>query len=172
MTMTETGSPTAEGFKEAAFNILNLEDEIRADQLLADLLRHFFQYQVEKIGEEPETAGLQARGADYFLREYIIGDCRENIYLTSPERIRQFAGNWYIVRNLEPNMAELGDILEGVAAFYVFVQSCGRISQAACDSIKRTCSDLDYYQQRIDSFWAIDGDGYLAWNKACPLVGN
>jgi hypothetical protein len=160
----------AELFPVASFDIASLEDEIRADQLIGDLLRQFFADQVEGLQQEPEVAGRLTRGADYFLREFLISDRRENIFHIRPERVRQFAGNWYIIRNLEPNMADLGDILEGVAAFYIWLDKARNVTTERATEINRHCQDFEYYQQRIESFWAIEGDGFSAWNMDCPLV--
>jgi len=168
-----TDSKPAEGqgelFDPARFQIANLDDEMRADRLLGDLLRHFFTDAVERCALQPEDAGRNARGADYFLREFIIGDRRENIYKVAAERVRQFAGNWYIVRNLEPNLAELGDILDGVAAFYSYLGNFKLIPVETVEAIVAACGELDFYGQRIEGFWQIEGDGYQAWNAACPL---
>ncbi|TYO99700.1 hypothetical protein EDC39_102226 [Geothermobacter ehrlichii] len=156
-------------FEPGNFDIGTLEDEIRADQLVGELLRQFCHELVERQGEEPATAGRMARGADLFLRDFIIGDRRENIFRIDPPRVRQFAGNWYIVKTLEPNMAELGDILEGVAAFYAWLQEQGHYPHEQGRKILRYCTDLDYYRQRIDQFWQLEDDGYRIWNSACPI---
>ncbi|ORJ63436.1 hypothetical protein [Geothermobacter hydrogeniphilus] len=169
MTDQNSDRATSEALDEASFQIADLEDEIRADRLLGELLRDFLQYRITRHDDDAEDAGRLARGADYFLREFIIGDRRENIYRIPAERIRQFAGNWYIVRNLEPNPVELGDILDGVAAFYAWLESDNRCSSQLSGSIARACGDRDFYRERIDSFWDIEGDGYSRWAAACPL---
>ncbi len=156
-------------FAPAAFEIDSLEDEIRTDRLVGELLRRFCRELIEHQGEDPATAGGMARGADLFLRDFIIGDRRENIFRITPQRVRQFAGNWYIIKTLEPNMAELGDILEGVAAFYAWLQEHGRYPADQSEQILRHCTDLDYYRQRIDRFWQLEDDGYQSWNRACPI---
>lgn len=162
--------PAKKSLPEASqFDIASLEDEIRADQLCVELLKQFCTYLSEQEDEDPLTAGALARGADHFLREFIIGDRRENLFRLSPERVRQFAGNWYIVKTLEPNMAELGDILDGVAAFYDWLAKLGLYDSGQAEKITWHCRQLDFYQQRIDQFWDIKDDGYSSWNRACPL---
>ncbi|GAB4173517.1 MAG: hypothetical protein Tsb0017_11120 [Geothermobacteraceae bacterium] len=153
------------------FDIACLEDEIRADQLTGELLKLFCSSLIDQNDEDPLTAGSLARGADHFLREFIIGDRRENLLKIAPERVRQFAGNWYIVKTLEPNMAELGDILEGVEAFYGWLARNRLFDRKQAEAIAHHCGQLDFYRERIEQFWAIEGDGYLAWNQACPLPG-
>ncbi len=156
-------------FKTELFEVKSLEDEIRVDHLCSDFLKHFYRYLVEEKKIQPEEAGSMAYGADYFLKEFIIPDRRENIFLISANRVRQFAGNWYIVKNLEPNMAELSAILQGVEQFYKFCQCLGKVSPELTNSISRECQNLAFYSERIETFWDISGDGYNAWDQACSL---
>jgi hypothetical protein len=151
------------------FEINNLDDEIRADQSCVRLLRLFCRDLIEEEGLAPRDAGTLANGADYFLREFIIAERRENIFAIAAGRIRQFAGNWYIIKNLEPNMAELSTILQGTQAFYSFAGKIGRVPPDVVERIGRECGELDYYQQRIESFWAIEGGGYQRWEERCSL---
>lgn len=159
----------AENFPRDAFDIRDLESEIAADQTCLRLLQQFFQAQVEQQGIPPVQAGANARGADYFLREFIIADRRENLLLISPVRVRQFAGNWYIISNLEPDMSELVPILNGVATLYRYLAGTGHVSSEQAGQIELACGDHDYYARRIEEFWAIQGDGFQAWNDACPV---
>jgi len=156
-------------FSIELFEISSLDAEIRADRLCEALLRIFCHHQAEEGGLRPEVAGAQARGADYLLREFIIGDRRENIFKVAPERIRQFAGNWYITKTLEPNLKELQAILQGTAEFYGFLSNFGLYPAEQTAQVRSFCHDLDYYQQRIDDYWAINEDGFSAWNSACPV---
>jgi hypothetical protein len=156
-------------FARENFDIRGLQDEARADELCGRLLRVFARALVEEEHLPPEEAGALAHGADYFLREFVIPDRRENLFALRPGRVRQFAGNWYIVRNLEPNLAELSGILRGVEAFYVFCRRIGRVGDELVESVRRECADLDFYRRRIESFWAIEGDGFEAWERQCSL---
>ncbi|BCR04807.1 hypothetical protein DESUT3_18760 [Desulfuromonas versatilis] len=171
MTATTNSYPGVPEFAQENFAIDNLQDEIRVDRLCSDFLRTFYLNQVERCGLGPEQASALAYGADYFLREFIIPDRRENIFQLAPGRVRQFAGNWYIVKTLEPNMKELQGILEGVRAFYEYCQSSGKVSAELLTEIGRDCADLDFYAARIESFWAIEGDGFQSWNRACGIEG-
>lgn len=156
-------------FPRESFEIHSLQDEIRADELCQRLLQCFRRELLENEKLPPAQAGALARGADYFLREFVIPDRRENIFALRPGRVRQFAGNWYIVRNLEPNMAELENILQGIAAFYAYCARVGKVSAELAETVRQECSLLDYFRQRIEDFWAIEGDDYLAWERACTL---
>lgn len=156
-------------FARENFDIRNLQDEIRVDELCQRFLKCFCRDLVEKEGLSPEKAGALAHGADYFLREFVIADRRENIFALRGGRVRQFAGNWYIIRNLEPNMAELEGILKGVEAFYAYCFTVGKVTGELAEAVRQECARLDYYRQRIDDFWAIEGDGYQAWERECTL---
>jgi len=155
-------------FRKENFDVQTLEDEIRIDSLCQRLLRLFCLDLVEE-GRSRAEAGLLTWGADYFLREFIIPDRRENIFDPTPGRVRQFAGNWYIVKNLEPNMEELGYILRGIVAFYEYGRKIGKVAEEVVQDIRRDCGELDFYSSRIKTFWEIEGDGYSAWERECSL---
>ena len=104
------------------------------------------------------------------MREFVIAECGDNLLRLPAGRIRQFAGHWYIVRNLEPNIEELGTILNGIAACYRILDGHGLIVPDMSAAIASECGDLGWYRQRIESFWAIEDDGYTAWRAACPLA--
>ncbi|PLX98441.1 MAG: hypothetical protein C0623_12265 [Desulfuromonas sp.] len=151
------------------FNIGCLNDEIEVDKLCVELLTAFHKYLIDNRNEDPLTAGSRARGADYFLRDFIIADRRDNLFRIDPQRIRQFGGNWYIISNMEPNLEELGEMLAGVAAFYEYCSALELIAHDTADEIAAHCLALEFYQQRIDEFDAIADDGFIKWNDACPV---
>lgn len=151
------------------FSIADLDDEILADKLCVEFLTAFHKYLLKDKELDPLLAGSRARGADYFLRDFIISDRRENIFLIESDRVRQFGGNWYILSNMEPNMEELGFILAGVATFYEYCHSLGLVDKETNDEIAAHCLALNYYQERIDAFHAIADDGYIKWNADCPV---
>ncbi|SHJ58686.1 hypothetical protein SAMN02745165_02729 [Malonomonas rubra DSM 5091] len=156
-------------FDKNNYQISDLDSEIRVDRLCSELLKAFHQYLLQELKLEPIDAGSQAAGADYFLREFLIGSRQENIFDCTAKRARQFGGHWYIIRNLEPNMEELTTLLSGTAGFYQYCAHNKLISEKDAREITRTCADLDYYRQRIEDFHAIVGDGFASWEKACPL---
>jgi hypothetical protein len=162
--------PLLQGLDKAAYDVHSLEDEIRVDRLCVDLLRHLYQDLLKLRGTSPEQAGESCHGADYFLREFIIADRRESLFAVEASHIRQFAGHWYIIRTPEPNLKELASILCGTAEFYRFLARQGLITERLAGEIACQCRELDYYQHRIETFWAIEGDGYDAWRQACPLA--
>lgn len=153
----------------ADFEIRNFADEVRVDELCGRLLLTVRDQLLAGGEVAPDEAGERCRGADYFLREFIIAECGDNIFRIPPERIRQFAAHWYIVRTLEPNAAELAAILAGVAACYQVLASHGLVAPEHAGAIANACSELPCYSRRIEEFWAIEGDGFDAWRAACPL---
>jgi len=156
-------------FSPDAFGIENLEDEIRVDNRCGQLLVEFLRYLVNTLDTSPDLASSMVRGADYFLREYVISFRRENIFSLRPGRVRQFGGNWYIIRNLEPNRVELNSILAGVKAFYQWAEKIGWVSPLLADQIASECSLDKYFQERIQSFWDIEGGGFQQWDRECSL---
>lgn len=151
------------------FQIDDLDSEIRADKFCSALLKRYHQYLLNKLDLAPLEAGSQAAGADYFLREFMIGKRHQNIFTATAEQVRQFAGNWYIVSNLEPNMDELSAMLRGTANFYRYCAEHDLVEPAVAKEIAATCDQTEHFQQRIEDFHNISGDGYAAWDQACPL---
>lgn len=156
-------------FARENFEIRDLQDEIRVDELCQRLLQRFREDMMQRENLPAAQVGALAHGADYFLREFIIPDRGENIFALRPGRVRQFAGNWYIVRTLEPNMAELERILLGIEAFYDWCETTGKVNPATANNVRQECASLEYYRRRIEDFWAIEGDGYEAWERECSL---
>jgi hypothetical protein len=150
------------------FDIADWQDEARVDRLCVELLKQFHRNLLDEQQCEPLEAGSLARGADYFLREFIIGDRQENIFNIAPKRVRQFAGNWYIIKNMEPNMEELTDLLFGIDAFYSWCSDTGLYDNQRQTEIRELSRAFDSYKERIESFWEIT-DNYNEWDSAISL---
>lgn len=150
------------------FDIATLEDELRVDGLCRDLLMTFYHDCIE-AGMNESEATLLASSADFYLRDYLIGVRQLNLLDADPEEVRKFAGNWYIVNTMEPVIEELATHLNGIRTFYLFLTGIGAVDAEFYAAIKQDCADLDYYNARIASFWAIKDDGYSAWESDCSL---
>lgn len=169
MTHADLTAAADQLFAPENFDVNSLQDEIRLNDLVDQLLKLFYLDMVEQQAQSPEAASEKAYGASYFLKDFVIDHCRENLFHLRPDRVRQFAGNWYIVRNLEPNMVELASLLQGIQAFYHYLARSGKIKAELAAAIDKDCEKLDYYRERIESFWAIEKHGYLAWEAECSL---
>jgi hypothetical protein len=167
--VTATIPPDLHLIDPGAFEIHTLDDEIRVDLLCVELLQAVRDHLVIRKGLSPPAAGEICRGADYFLRDFIIAECADNLFRLSPGRIRQFAGHWYIVRTLEPNGDELASLLAGIAACYRIFADHRLVAPDVAAAIDTACGDHPYYRQRIEEFWAIEDDGFDRWRNACPL---
>ena len=169
MTASAKLHPLLEGLHKNDYDVVTMDDEIRVDQLSVDLLRHLYQELTQTAGIPPEMAGQHCHGADYFLREFIIPERHGNLFNVKASDLLQFAGHWYIIRTPEPNLTELKNILDGTAEFYRFLHKQKLVEKDVAEEITQQSKNLDFYQRRIDDFWAIEEDGYDAWKKACPL---
>lgn len=150
------------------FEIATLEDELRVDALCCELLLAFYNDRVD-AGLNEHDATLLANSADFFVRDYLIGARRLNLLDTAAGEVRKFAGNWYIVNTLEPDIVELDGHLRGVCEFFRYLAGNGAISAAALSEIETDCLDIAFYRKRIADFWDIQGDGYYAWEEKCSL---
>ncbi len=150
------------------FDLGSLEDELRVDGLCKNVLKSFYFHLLEE-GLSPEQATLLANSADYYVRDFVVDCRRRNLFDERAGLVRQFAGNWYIVNTIEPDIAQLAAHLDGIRAFYRFLRSRGLVSEEFLQEIEKECADTEFYAGRIASFWEIKGDGYAAWERECSL---
>jgi hypothetical protein len=153
------------------FTINSLDDELRVDALCRDLLQKFYAHLLDTQVPPTEASAL-ASSADYYIRDFVIDKKQRNILDERSGIVRQFAGTWYILNTLEPNMKELSCHLGGILAFYRFLYGNGSVSANFLDVVEKECNDIAYYEGRIASFWKIRGDGYFAWEKECTFKDN
>lgn len=151
------------------FTIVTLDDEIRVDALCSRLLLAVRDHILARRNRTPLEVGELCHGADLFLRDFVVAACGDNPLRLPPERIRQFAGHWYIVNTLEPNAGDLAVILAGVADCYAILAEHGLVSPELARAVAAAGSELSWYHRRIDDYWAIETDGYAAWRAECPL---
>jgi hypothetical protein len=150
------------------FTIASVEDELRVDDLCRKLLKDFHQHLLLN-GVPPLEAGALAHGADYFLLDYLVSARRRNLFQEKEGIVRTFAATWYIISSLEPTIGELEGHVNGVRDFYRFLHSNGLISGEYLGKVEKECDDMRWYEERIESFWNIREDGYLAWERECSL---
>ncbi len=149
------------------YHIESFDDEIRIDKICKALLQDFHKHLLNEKKLSPLKAGMMASGADFYLRDFMIDQQRANIFDVSADLVRRFGGNWYIITTLEPNMTELKDILSGVSSFYAFCVEKKVVDEETAAAVAEACQQHDFYEQRIESFHDISGDGFIAWNKVC-----
>ncbi|MGA7827728.1 MAG: hypothetical protein WCA04_08715 [Geobacteraceae bacterium] len=154
--------------EKSAYNITSDEDELRVDELCRELLQDFHQ-ELLRNGIPPLKAGAMAHSADYYLRDYLVSARRRNLFQEEIGTVRAFAATWYIISTLEPTIEELARHVDGVREFYRYLYSAGLLSGEYLAQIEQECDDITWYGKRIESFWNISGDGYLAWERECPL---
>jgi hypothetical protein len=153
---------------KAAFTLHKQEDYLHVDNLCKGLLLIFYE-QLQQEGLSPDEATALASSADYFVRDFVVDFKAFNLFNEIPGIVRQFAGNWYILNTLEPDIRQLDSHLRGISAFYRFLHDHRLISKGYLEQINSECGDLNYYESRIESFWEIKGEGYLAWEAECSL---
>ncbi|HTP64123.1 MAG TPA: hypothetical protein VMJ66_01940 [Geobacteraceae bacterium] len=150
------------------FSLYATDDFARVDNLCKGLLLRFYE-QLQQEGLSPEEATELANSADYFVRDFVVDFKAFNLFDEMPGIVRQFAGNWYIAKTLEPDIRQLSGHLRGIRAFYRFLHGHGLISAGYMRNIEKECDELPFYESRIASFWEIKDDGYYAWERECSL---
>jgi hypothetical protein len=163
-----TGAEAEPQVKKDEFSIVTRDDYLRVDNLCKGLLLRFYEYLLEK-GLPPEEATTLANGADYFVRDFLVDHKGYNLFDERPGIVKQFAGNWYIVNTIEPDIQQLSRHLQGIRAFYGWLCELRLISVGYLMFLEKECGILSYYEARIEDFWKIEGDGFLEWERKCTL---
>lgn len=167
--MTETKQPEIE-FEHDDFDFSDMEEELRVDERCQALLQRFYLH-LHTTGLEVQQASDLAFCADYYVRDYLLDFARQNVVRPQPDIVRRFAATWFITHTLDPEMTVLERHLEAIRQFYRFLHSQHLISAEELAMIEDEAGQEAYYRQRIESFLAITGDGYIAWEAECPLKG-
>lgn len=166
MIETNPQSPKIE-FEHDDFELVTLEDEIRVDERCQSLLKSFYLH-LQGTGYELQQASGLAFCADYYLRDYLLDFARQNVVRPQPGIVRRFAASWFITHTLDPEVIVLERHLEAIRLFYRFLHAQHLVSADELAVIEAEAGQSAYYQQRIESFLAISGDGYCAWEAECP----
>jgi len=167
--MTEEQHPEIT-FEHNDFEFTTLEDELRVDELCQSLLKNFYQH-MQLNGHTPQQASDLAYAVDFYLRDYVLDFCRQNVMRPQPGVVKRFAANWFITHTLDPEPVMLERNLEGIREFYRFLHGRHYISRDELDGLEHETAQTEYYRLRIETFLAIYGEGYVAWDAECPLKG-
>lgn len=167
--MTDCKQPEIE-FEHNDFDFDTIEEELRVDERCQTLLKRFYQH-LQGMGMTPAAASELAYCADFYLRDYLLDFTRQNLARPQPGVVRCFAASWYITHTLDPEMKTLELHLKAIRELYRFFRKQHLISTDELAFIEDEASQTDYYQQRIESFLAITGDGFIAWDAECPPRG-
>lgn len=156
-------------FDHEDFDFETLEEELKVDQHCRHLLQQFYTW-LQQQELTPEQASELAYSADYYLRDYLLDFLRCNALRPCPGQVRFFAGNWYITRTMEPDIRVLRRHLQAISALYRFLYELGLISCGELQQMEHEAADDGWYGQRIESFLALAGDGFEAWDRECAMT--
>lgn len=157
-------------FDHEDFEFETLEDELRVDDLCRQLLQQFYNH-LQNIDLTPQRASELAYSVDYFVRDYLLDFLQQNVLRPRPGQLRYFAASWYITRTLEPDLVVLERHLDGIIAWYRFLRDRHLISADELAMLEQEAVQRDFYCSRLKDFLALAGEGYEAWDRACPLTG-
>jgi hypothetical protein len=155
-------------FEHDDFDFTGIEDELRVDELCQSLLKRFYLH-LQINGHTPQQASDLAYSADLYLRDYVLDFSRQNVVRPQPDIVRKFAATWYITHTLDPEPGVLEKHLAAIRELYVFLHGLHLISADELTFLEKEVSDVDYYRKRIETFLAIQTDGYISWEAECPL---
>lgn len=155
-------------FEREEFDFVTIEDEVRVDGRCQELLKYFHQQLLDR-GLTPQASSDLTSRADYYLRDYVIDFARQNVLRPKPGIIMGFAANWFITNTLDPEISVLDLHLEAIREFYRFLNQQQFISGEELAVLDEEAGRSEFYRQRVESFLAITGDGYISWKAACPV---
>jgi len=162
---------SATTFRPSDFVLQGDDDHLRVDGLCRDLLLTFY-HDLVASGIPADQATPLASSADYFVRDFLVDNRLTTPFAVSPELIRQFAATWYIINTVEPTRDEVAGHLAGIVAFIRYLVEDGYLPLEMLVAIEEECARIDYFAERIVSFWQLDKDGYPAWEAECTLKYN
>lgn len=149
------------------FEFDTLEEELLVDERCQQLLKNFY-LQLQRQGRSAEQASEYAFSADLYLRDYVLDFARQNVARPLPGIITKFAASWFITHTLDPEMGQLTRHLSGIDAFYHYLHDLHLISASERDMLETEAAQTDYFQERIDTFLELSGDGFAPWDAECP----
>ena len=155
-------------FNADDFEFESLEQELQADQHCQRLLLDYYNW-LQQNGMTPQEATQLAYSADYYLRDYLLDHLRANPLKPQDGIVRYFAGNWYIVKNMEPEQKQLSQHLLAIQQLYTYIKQLELITQEELNQLMTETLETDFYTQRIADFLALAGDGYTEWDNDCTI---
>jgi len=156
-------------FEHDDFDFVTLDEELHVDQRCQQILKHYYLF-LQQRGMTAQDASEMAFSADLYLRDYLLDFARQNVVRPQTGIIRKFAGSWFITHTLDPEVTLLKRHLAAIAELYRFLHSRHLISADELAFLEAEAGQIDFYQQRIDSFLQIAGDGFSEWDSDCPAI--
>ncbi len=156
-------------FEHDDFEFETMAEELRVDERCQMILKKFYLF-LQQHGVPAEQASELAFSADLYLRDYLIDFGRLNIVRPQPGIVKKFAASWFITHTLDPEIELLERHLTAVAELYRYLHHQHLISAVELTFILQEAGELEYYRQRINSFTELGGDGFEAWDVACPTI--
>lgn len=154
-------------FEHDDFDFDNIDEELVVDERCQEILKRFYLY-LQQQGMPVEEASEMAFSADLYLRDYLIDFGEQNIVRPVPGTITVFAGSWFITHTLDPEYAMLERHLKAIIALYKYLHLQHLISAEELKFLMHEAAQNDFYQQRIDSFLSLTGEGFAEWDAKSP----
>lgn len=131
----------------------------------------FYEYLKNK-GLKESTAGKRAEMAAYFIMDYLfVYDDALSILEVSGDTIRMFLGNWYIRKFMNPRMSEIKSFLRAISDLFTFIRNEGFITDEDLKEIKDVCKDTAWFEMRLETYFAAEGDEFYEWRREYDYDG-
>jgi site-specific recombinase XerD len=142
----------------------NSEEEDKKQWKKSQIIFDQFYEYLKNKGLKESTASTRAEMAAYFIMEYLfVYDDVLSILEVSGDTIRTFLGNWYIRKFMNPRMSEIKSFLRAISDFFTFIKNEGFITDDDLKEIKEVCKDLGWFEMRLHTYFAAEGNEFYEW---------
>jgi hypothetical protein len=154
-------------FEHNDFEFDSIDEELLVDERCQQILKQFYLF-LQQQGMSAENASELAFSADLYLRDYLIDFGRQNIVRPQPGIVTKFAASWFITHTLDPEIDLLTRHLTAISELYRYLHRQHMISADELAFLLKESGELEYFQQRIDTFLNLSGAGFVTWDSECP----
>lgn len=99
----------------------------------------------------------------YVMNYFFVYEDMLSVLETDDSTIRKFLGNWYIRKNMTPNMKEIKEILSALFEFFEFLCKRELITAEQFENIKLVCKDKEWFEYRLKTYKTTDTKGFKEW---------
>ena len=142
----------------------NSEEEENRQWEITQIVFDEFEEYLRKKSYNDKLVQRQLEYSSFFVMSYFFVYEDELSVLDSDDStIRKFLGNWYIRKNMSPNMKEIKEILSALFDFFEFLCKRELITEEQFETIKQVCKDKEWFENRLKTYKTTDTKGFRAW---------
>ncbi len=123
-----------------------------------------FEEYLRKKNYSDKLVQRQLEYSSFFVMSYFfVYEDVLSVLETDDSTIRKFLGNWYIRKNMSPNLKEMMEILSALFDFFEFLFTRELITDEQFEIIKQVCIDKVWFENRLKTYNTSDIKNFKAW---------